>query len=125
VSPLSKPSWKITGVDTLSRDKSSTSSVSKLDLHLVRLSIVRDITEESSTLKQLSPNHKLPVTLYRVQGFDVALENRPEGIIATVVDVPGVTAMAGSRSEVLHLVREQLAPFWKPHPLDDMGPDGE
>ncbi len=56
--------------------------------------------------------------LYRVQGFDVALENRPEGIIATVVDVPGVTATADTRSEVLNLIREQLAPFWKPSPLD-------
>ena len=42
---------------------------------------------------------KLPIALYRVQGFSVALENRPEGIIATVVDVPGVTAVADTRSE--------------------------
>lgn len=34
----------------------------------------------------------LPVALWRVQGIDVALEDRPEGIVATVVDVPGVTA---------------------------------
>ncbi len=61
---------------------------------------------------------KLPVALYRVQGFDVALEDRPEGIVATVVDVPGVTATAGTRSEVLNLIREQLAPLWKPAPLD-------
>ena len=60
--------------------------------------------------------------LYRVQGFDVALENRPEGIVATVVDVPGVTATADSRSEVLSLIREQLAPFWKPSELDENAP---
>ena len=48
---------------------------------------------------------KLPAALYRVQCFDVALENRPEGIVATVVDVPGVTATAPTRSEVLNLIR--------------------
>ena len=44
--------------------------------------------------------------------------NRPEGIIATVVNVPGVTATADTQSEVLNLIREQLAPLWKPSPLD-------
>jgi len=48
----------------------------------------------------------------------VALESRPEGIIATVVDVPGVTTTAETRSEVLNLIRELLAPFWKPSELD-------
>ncbi len=61
---------------------------------------------------------ELPPILWRVQGFDVALENRPEGIIATVVDVPGVTATADTRSEVLNLIREQLAPLWKPSAID-------
>jgi hypothetical protein len=56
--------------------------------------------------------------LYRVQGFRVALREDPAGLIATVVEVPGVTAQAPTRSEVLRLIREQLAPFWKPHPLD-------
>ena len=42
----------------------------------------------------------------------------PRGIIATVVDVPGVTATAETRSEVLNLIRELLAPFWKPSELD-------
>ena len=61
---------------------------------------------------------RLPTAHYRVQGFDVALEGRPEGIVATVVDVPGVAATAGTRSEALHLIREQLAPLWKPSVLD-------
>jgi hypothetical protein len=59
-----------------------------------------------------------PPALYRVQGFRVALREDPRGIIATVVEVPGVTAQAPTRSEVLHLIRQQLAPFVKPHPLD-------
>jgi len=44
------------------------------------------------------------VPLYRVQGFGVALEDRPEGIVATVPDVPGVTATAATRSEVLNMI---------------------
>ena len=58
---------------------------------------------------------KLPIAFYRVQGFDVALESRPE---ATVVDVPGVTASAETRPEVLNLIRAQLAPLWNPSALD-------
>lgn len=34
--------------------------------------------------------------------------------MANVVDVPGVTATADTRSEVLNLIREEIAPFWKP-----------
>ena len=60
----------------------------------------------------------LPPALWRVQGFDVALEDRPEGIVATLVDVPGVTATAETRSEVLNLIREQLAPLWKSSEFD-------
>ena len=81
--------------------------------------ILYDSTGKSHVIRPAYPEPpKLPVTLYRVQGFDVALENRPEGIIAAVVDVPGVTATADTRSEVLNLTREQLGPLWKPHPLD-------
>lgn len=68
-------------------------------------------------LPTTSTEKPLPA-LYRVQGFDVALENRPEGIVATVVDVPGITATAETRTEVLNLIREQLAPLWKPSLLD-------
>ena len=78
--------------------------------------------DSTGKLHVIRPSHpeppELPVPLYRVQGFDVALEDRPEGIIATVVDVPGVTATAPTRSEVLNLIRGQLAPFWKPSVLD-------
>lgn len=66
-------------------------------------------------------NLVLPVSLCRVQGFDVAVEYRPEGILATVVDLPGVTATAATRSEVLNLIRAQLAPLWKPSELDQRG----
>ncbi len=58
------------------------------------------------------------MSLRRIQGFDVALEHRPEGILGTVVDVPGVTATAGTRSEVLELIRDQLEPFWSRRRLD-------
>ena len=69
---------------------------------------------QGSRLSDRSPTP----ALYRVQGFSVALEDRPEGILATVVDAPEVTAIAETRSEVLNLIREQLAPFWKPSELD-------
>lgn len=53
-----------------------------------------------------------------IQRVKTASETRPEGIVAAVVDVPGVTATAGTRPETLNLIREQLAPFWKPSELD-------
>lgn len=59
-----------------------------------------------------------PPALYRVQGFSVALEDRPEGIVATVAEMPTVTATAKTRSEVLELIRQRIAPLWKPSPLD-------
>ena len=40
---------------------------------------------------------KLPMPLWCVQGFEVTLDNRPEGIVVTVVNVPGVTATADTR----------------------------
>ena len=88
--------------------------------------ILYDSTGKPHVIRPAYPEpRELPVALYRVQGFSVALEDRPEGIVATVVDVPGVTATADTRSEVLNLIREQLAPCGKPHALDEVGHDGE
>jgi len=73
--------------------------------------ILYDSTGKPHVITPAYPEpRKLPIALYRVQGFDVALENRPEGIIATVVDAPGVTATADTRSMVLLKIRERLAP---------------
>ena len=55
--------------------------------------ILYDSTGKPHVIRPAYPEpRELPVALYRVQGFSVALEDRPEGIVATVVDVPGVTA---------------------------------
>ena len=38
-----------------------------------------------------------------------------------MVDVPGVTATADTRSEVLNLIREQLGPLWKSRRIAAIG----
>jgi len=71
----------------------------------------------------LPAQQKVPLALYRVQGFSVALDHRPEGVFAMIVEIPGVTSMAATRYEALNLIREQLAPLWKPSALDSSEPN--
>ncbi len=57
-----------------------------------------------------------PPPLWRMQGFDVALEERPlfGVIVGTVVGVPSVHASGTTWSEVFRALRRQLAGLWHP-----------